>query len=82
VIIFHDGWYYLLVTDGPCHVGANSSCNIRIGRSRKATGPFIDNMGIDMLQSGGRLFAGSSGRHISPGHFGLLDPVGSVHKFC
>jgi hypothetical protein len=53
VIIFHDGWYYLLVTDGSCCAGAHSSCNIRIGRSRKVTGPFVDSMGIDMLQSGG-----------------------------
>jgi hypothetical protein len=76
VIIFHDGWYYLLVTDGSCCAGANSSCNIRIGRSRKVTGPFVDNMGIDMPQSGGTLFAGSSGRHIGLGHFGLLDRGG------
>jgi hypothetical protein len=73
VIIFHDGWYYLLVTDGSCSAGANSSCNIRIGRSRKVTGPFVDNMGIDMLQDGGMLFGRPSGRHIGPGHFGLLD---------
>jgi hypothetical protein len=77
VIIFHDGWYYLLVTEGSCCAGANSSCNIRIGRSRKVTGPFVDNMGIDMPQSGATLFAGSSGRHIGPGHFGLLDRGGS-----
>jgi hypothetical protein len=76
VIIFHDGWYYLLVTDGSCCAGANSSCNIRIGRSRKVTGPFVDNMGIDMPQSGGTRFAGSSGRHIGPGHFGVLDRSG------
>ena len=64
VIIFHDGWYYLLVMDGACSAGANSSCNIRIGRSRKVTGPFVDNMGIEMLPEGGKLFGGSSERHI------------------
>jgi arabinan endo-1,5-alpha-L-arabinosidase len=55
VIIFHDGWYYLLVTDRSACAGANSRCDIRIGRSRKVTGPFIDTMGIDMLQSGEEL---------------------------
>ena len=59
----------------------NSSYNIRMGRSRKVTGPFLDNMGIDMLQGGGKLFAGSSGRHIGPGHFGLLDLGDGVQKF-
>lgn len=81
VMIFHHGWYYLLVTHGSCCAGANSSYNIRMGRSRKVTGPFLDNMGIDMLQGGGKLFAGSSGRHIGPGHFGLLDLGDGVQKF-
>jgi arabinan endo-1,5-alpha-L-arabinosidase len=80
-MIFHDGWYYLLVTHGSCCAGANSTYNIRMGRSRKVTGPFVDNMGIDMLRGGGKLFAGSSGRHIGVGHFGLLDLGGGVQRF-
>ncbi|HEY7055499.1 MAG TPA: family 43 glycosylhydrolase [Vicinamibacterales bacterium] len=81
VMIVHEGWYYLLLTHGSCCAGGNSSYNIRMGRSRKVTGPFLDNMGVDMLQGGGRLFAGSSGRHIGPGHFGLLDLGDGVQKF-
>jgi arabinan endo-1,5-alpha-L-arabinosidase len=81
VMIFHDGWYYLLVTHGSCCGGGNSTYNIRMGRSRKVTGPFVDNLGIDMLQGGGKLFAGSSGRHIGVGHFGLLDLGDGVQKF-
>ena len=81
VMIFREGWYYLLVTHGSCCAGGNSTYNIRMGRSRKVTGPFVDNMGIDMLQGGGKLFAGSSGRHIGPGHFGLLDLGDGVQKF-
>jgi len=38
-------------------------------------------MGVDMLQGGGKLFLGSSGRHIGPGHFGLLDVGDGVQKF-
>jgi arabinan endo-1,5-alpha-L-arabinosidase len=45
------------------------------------TGPFLDNMGIDMLQGGGKLFLGSGGRFIGPGHFGLLDLGDGVQKF-
>ena len=81
IMIFRDGWYYLLVTHGSCCAGANSSYNIRMGRARKVTGPFLDNMGIDMLQGGGKLFAGSTGRHIGPGHFGLLDLGDGIEKF-
>ena len=79
--IYRDGWYYLLVTHGSCCQGANSTYNIRMGRSRKVTGPYLDNMGIDMLEGGGKLFAGSRGRHIGPGHFGLLDLAPGVQKF-
>jgi arabinan endo-1,5-alpha-L-arabinosidase len=81
IMIFRDGWYYLLVTHGSCCAGANSSYNIRMGRAKKVTGPFVDNMGIDMLQGGGKLFLGSGGRQIGPGHFGLLDLGEGVQKF-
>ena len=81
IMIFRDGWYYLLVTHGSCCAGANSSYNIRMGRARKVTGPFIDNIGIDMLQGGGKLFLGSGGRYVGPGHFGLLDLGDGVQKF-
>jgi arabinan endo-1,5-alpha-L-arabinosidase len=79
--VYHDGWYYLLVTHGSCCQGANSTYNIRMGRSRKVTGPYLDNMGVDMLEGGGKLFAASRGRHVGPGHFGLLDLGQGVQKF-
>jgi arabinan endo-1,5-alpha-L-arabinosidase len=80
-MIYHSGWYYLLATHGSCCRGADSGYNIRMGRSRKVTGPFLDNMGIDMIKGGGKLFAGSSGRVVGPGHFGLLDLGDGVQKF-
>jgi arabinan endo-1,5-alpha-L-arabinosidase len=81
ILIYRDGWYYLLVTHGSCCQGANSTYNIRMGRSRKVTGPYLDNMGVDMIEGGGKLFAASRGRHIGPGHFGLLDLGEGVQKF-
>jgi arabinan endo-1,5-alpha-L-arabinosidase len=80
-MMYRDGWYYLLGTHGTCCSGPNSTYNIRVGRSRKVTGPFVDNMGIDMLKGGGRLVVGASDRHIGPGHFGLLDLGDGVQKF-
>ena len=44
-MIYHDGWYYLLATHGSCCRGADSGYNIRMGRAKKVTGPFLDNDG-------------------------------------
>jgi arabinan endo-1,5-alpha-L-arabinosidase len=80
-LIFRDGWYYLLGTHGTCCDGPNSTYNIRVGRSRKVTGPYLDNMGIDMIKGGGKLVAGASGRFVGLGHFGRLDLGDGVEKF-
>ena len=80
-LMYRDGWYYLLGTHGTCCSGANSTYNIRVGRSRKVTGPYIDNMGMDMLKGGGKLVVAASDRFIGPGHFGLLDLGDGVQKF-
>ena len=80
-MIYRDGWYYLLATHGSCCRGADSGYNIRVGRARKVTGPFLDHEGVDMIQGGGKLFAGSGGRLIGPGHFGLLDLGDGVQRF-
>jgi len=80
-LIYHDGWYYLLATHGSCCRGADSGYNIRVGRSKGLFGPYIDKMRIQMLQGGGKLFVGSGGRVIDPGHFGLLDLGSGLQKF-
>src|SRR5947209_7420498 len=80
-MIYHDGWYYLLATHGSCCRGADSGYNIRMGRAKKVTGPFVDHMGIDMIQGGGKLLVGSGGRVVGPGHFGLIDLGDGVQKF-
>ena len=78
---YHDGWYYLLATHGSCCRGADSGYNIRVGRSRKVTGPYLDAESIDMIQGGGKLLIGSGGRVIGAGHFGLLDLGDGAQKF-
>jgi arabinan endo-1,5-alpha-L-arabinosidase len=81
VMIYHDGWYYLLATHGSCCQGANSGYNIRMGRSRSATGPFVDHDGLDMIKGGGKLFLGSESRLVGAGHFGRLDLGEGVEVF-
>ena len=80
-MMYHEGWYYLLATHGSCCRGADSGYNIRVGRSRTVTGPYLDAEGIDMIQGGGKLLIGSGGRVIGAGHFGLLDLGDGVQKF-
>jgi arabinan endo-1,5-alpha-L-arabinosidase len=80
-LLYRDGWYYLLGTHGTCCDGPNSTYNIRVGRSRKVLGPYVDNMGIDTLKGGGKLFVAASGRFVGPGHFGRLELGDGVEKF-
>jgi arabinan endo-1,5-alpha-L-arabinosidase len=81
-IIAHDGWYYLFVNHGSCCQGKTSTYNIRVGRSRKVTGPYLDSYGVDMRQGGGTLFIGSANGQIGPGHFGLLITDGLERFSC
>ena len=69
-LIYRDGWYYLLGTHGTCCDGVNSTYNIVVGRSRSVEGPYLDNVGRDMLQGGGRMVITASERVCGPGHFG------------
>ena len=80
-LLHRDGWYYLLGTHGTCCDGPNSTYNIRVGRSRNALGPYVDNMGVPLLRGGGKLVAAARGRMIGAGHFGLIDLGGDMQKF-
>lgn len=71
-LIYHNGWYYLLATHGSCCDGANSTYNIVVGRSKKVTGPYLDNVGRDMLEGGGKMVVAAGDRLIGPGHFGRM----------
>jgi arabinan endo-1,5-alpha-L-arabinosidase len=79
-LIYRDGWYYLLGTHGTCCDGANSTYNIVVGRSRKVTGPYLDNMGRDMLKGGGKMVLSATDRLIGPGHFGRTVLENGVEK--
>jgi len=51
-MIYHDGWYCPLTTHNSCRASASSGYNIHMVRARKMTGPFLDNISIDKLESG------------------------------
>lgn len=77
---YRDGWYYLLGTHGTCCDGANSTYNIVVGRSKKVTGPYLDNMGRDMLKGGGKMVLAAEDRLLGPGHFGRVVLEEGVEK--
>lgn len=72
-IYYHDGFYYLFVNWGRCCKGVNSTYNIRVGRSRAITGPYVDKDGKPMMEGGGSAFLGTAEPNfIGPGHVGIL----------
>ena len=68
-----NGYYYLFVNWGGCCQGLRSTYNIRVGRSKSPTGPFIDKGGKDLVDQGGSLVIETKGRYIGPGHAGIYD---------
>jgi arabinan endo-1,5-alpha-L-arabinosidase len=75
----HDDYYYLYVNWGSCCRGPQSTYNIRIGRSKTITGPYVDKAGVDMLKSGGSVFLpNANGPLIGPGHAGTLNAEGKT----
>jgi arabinan endo-1,5-alpha-L-arabinosidase len=80
-VYYHDGYYYLFVNWGGCCAGSRSTYNIRIGRSKSVTGPYLDKAGKEMLAGGGTLFLSSvydkgAGApfddEVGPGHAAIL----------
>ena len=79
-IIWRNGWYYLLGTHGTCCDGVNSTYNIVVGRSRNVTGPYLDNVGRDMIAGGGKMVIDATDRQFGAGHFGLYIEDEGVEK--
>ena len=73
----HDGSYFLFVNWGLCCMGVKSTYEIRVGRSTRVTGPYLDKNGVDLLKGGGTLFLGKEGRFIGPGQTGILQDGGN-----
>lgn len=70
-LYYHDGYYYLFLNWGMCCRGANSTYNMRVGRSQSITGPYLDKAGEDMLAGGGTLLLETEGVFVGPGHPGV-----------
>jgi len=71
-LYYHNGYYYLFVNWNFCCKGIDSTYNIRVGRSTKITGPYLDRDGKNMLDGGGSLFLETEGAFVGPGQVGIL----------
>jgi beta-xylosidase len=72
-LYYRDGYYYLFVNWGFCCRGMRSTYNIRVGRSEKITGPYLDREGVDHAEGGGTLVLDTNGSAIGPGHASFLE---------
>jgi len=71
--IFRRGdYYYLFVSFDFCCRGPKSTYNVRVGRARRVTGPYVDRGGKPMTEGGGTLVLGGGGRWAGPGHCAVL----------
>ena len=66
-LVRHGGYYYLFVSFGNW-----SDYNVRVGRSRAVTGPYVDRDGVPMTEGGGTLVLAGYGVVRGPGHNSVL----------
>jgi arabinan endo-1,5-alpha-L-arabinosidase len=66
-IVEHGRYYYLFASYDACCAGVNSTYKIKVGRSTKVTGPYVDSTGKPLLEGGGDLLLEGHGRFIGTG---------------
>jgi arabinan endo-1,5-alpha-L-arabinosidase len=71
IVQYNHKWYLFASFDACCQ-GANSTYNVRVGRSDKLTGPYVDKDGVEMLKGGGTKILSAYGQWKGPGHNGML----------
>jgi arabinan endo-1,5-alpha-L-arabinosidase len=75
-IVRRGDYYYLFVSFDFCCRGAKSTYHVRVGRSRRVTGPYVDRSGKPLTEGGGTLVLEGSGRWVGPGHCAVLRTKG------
>jgi len=67
-VVRHGEWVYLFASYDLCCRGVDSSYNIRVGRARSVTGPYLDRDGKALMDAGGTLLLSGGARWKGPGH--------------
>ena len=65
-------WVYLWSSFDACCKGAESTYNVRVGRSRSVEGPYVDREGKPLLQGGGTVVLEGHDNERGPGHCAVL----------
>ncbi|PHR93474.1 MAG: arabinan endo-1,5-alpha-L-arabinosidase [Leeuwenhoekiella sp.] len=63
-----NGWYYLFLSWDLCCRGENSTYKVVVGRSKKATGPYVDKEGKSLNAGGGTLILEGNANWYGAGH--------------
>jgi arabinan endo-1,5-alpha-L-arabinosidase len=71
-IVRRCGYYYLFVSFDTCCRGANSTYNIRVGRSEQIKGPYVDKEGKQMMDGGGTQLVSGDNSWKGPGQSAVL----------
>lgn len=75
-IVRHDQWWYLFASFDFCCRGAKSTYNVRVGRSRNVTGPYVDQAATPMTEGGGTLvIEATTPNWRGPGHEAVLQDL-------
>ena len=75
-IIYRGDSYYLFTSFDFCCRGAQSTYNVRVGRSQAITGPYVDRDGIPMLEGGGTMILEAYDHWRGPGHNAIYSENG------
>jgi len=75
-IVRHDNSWYLFASFDFCCRGVNSTYNVRVGRARDVTGPYVDRAGVPMIEGGGTLvIEATTPNWRGPGHEAVLQDI-------
>jgi arabinan endo-1,5-alpha-L-arabinosidase len=76
-LVRRGGFFYLFASFDFCCRGVDSTYNVRVGRSREITGPYVDRDGLPMLKGGGTRLVWGKGRWRGPGHNAVFHEGGT-----
>lgn len=80
-IIKKDDYYYLFVSFDLCCRGENSTYNVRVGRSKSVTGPYVDKDGVPMCEGGGTLIIEGNEDYYAIGHNSVYNFDGEYYMY-
>ncbi|WP_051325208.1 arabinan endo-1,5-alpha-L-arabinosidase [Glycomyces tenuis] len=80
-MVEHDGMYYLFTSWDTCCAGADSTYNIRVGRSESPTGPFVDANGVALTDGGGTLVLAGHGDYVATGGQSISNGLMAYHSY-